>query len=458
VTEAAGGPRSCVDVDVVLPALDEAAALPALLPRFPAGYRPIVVDNGSTDDTAVMAAGHGALVVAEPVRGFGSACYAGLLAATAPVVCFMDADGSFDPTELPLVAGPVVAGAADLVLGARRAQPGAWPLHARVANRVLAAELRRRAAVGLTDLGPMRAAARLGPAGVGTRRPPVGLAVGDGAPRRPSRLAHRRGARLLSTESRSLEGHRHGPGDDSRRERYGPGARQVTEPIPSTEVALAVLAKAPLAGRSKTRCCPPCTPEQAARLAEAALSDTLVTVAATPAARRVVVLDGAPGAWLPPGFEVIEQRTGGLDERLAGAVVDIADPVVVIGMDTPQLTPVLLGAVVASLGADGVDAVLAPATDGGYWAVGLRRPDRRAFLGVAMSRPDTGERQRARLAALGLAVAGPAGLPWLTDVDTWDDAVAVAADGDGPQFRSAVAAVSAELYGRDPDGRLGARR
>jgi glycosyltransferase A (GT-A) superfamily protein (DUF2064 family) len=232
----------------------------------------------------------------------------------------------------------------------------------------------------------------------------------------------------------------------------------VSEATPATDVALAVLAKAPAVGRSKTRCCPPCTPEQAARLAEAALRDTLVAVAATPAARRIVVLDGVAGGWLPPGFEVIEQHAGGLDQRLAGAVMDVADPVVVIGMDTPQLTPVLLAAVVAALGVDGVDAVLAPATDGGYWAVGLRRPDRRAFLGVAMSRPDTGERQRARFAALGLAVAGPAGWPRLTDVDTWDDAVAVAADGGGPRFRSAVAAVSAELGGRDPDGRPGAWR
>jgi uncharacterized protein len=232
----------------------------------------------------------------------------------------------------------------------------------------------------------------------------------------------------------------------------------VTETIRSTEVAVAVLAKAPMAGRSKTRCCPPCTLEQAARLAEAALSDTLVTVAATPAARRVVVLDGVPGAWLPPGFELIEQRPGGLDERLAGAVLDIADPVVVIGMDTPQLTPVLLEAVVTTLGTGGVDAVLAPAADGGYWAVGLRRPDPRAFLGVTMSQGDTAERQRARLAALGLAVAGLDELPALVDVDTWEDAVAVAADGGGPRFRSAVAAISAELDGRDSNDRPGARR
>jgi glycosyltransferase involved in cell wall biosynthesis len=147
-------------IDVVLPALDEAAALPAVLTGLPAGFRPIVVDNGSRDGTAAVAAAHGALVVVEARRGFGSACFAGLLAAEADVVCFMDADGSFDGADLVRVAAPVVSGRADLVLGARRADPGSWPAHARLANRVLAWELRRRTGVALHDLGPMRAAPR----------------------------------------------------------------------------------------------------------------------------------------------------------------------------------------------------------------------------------------------------------------------------------------------------------
>lgn len=146
--------------DVILPALDEEAALPWVLERMPSGYRPIVVDNGSADATAAVAASMGASVVHEPRRGFGAACWAGLGHATADVVCFMDADASFDPTELPLVADPVLAGDADLVLGARGARPGSWPWHARTANRVLAAEIRRRSGVAVTDLGPMRAARR----------------------------------------------------------------------------------------------------------------------------------------------------------------------------------------------------------------------------------------------------------------------------------------------------------
>lgn len=146
--------------DVVLPVLDEAAALPAVLGAMPAGYHAIVVDNGSSDGSADVARAFGAQVVGEPRRGFGAACYAGLLAATDPIVCLMDADGSLDARELPLVAGPVAAGDADLVLGARRARRGAWPWHARASNRLLALELRRRSGVRLVDLGPMRAARR----------------------------------------------------------------------------------------------------------------------------------------------------------------------------------------------------------------------------------------------------------------------------------------------------------
>jgi glycosyltransferase involved in cell wall biosynthesis len=146
--------------DVVLPVLDERDALPWVLERMPAGYAPIVVDNGSTDGSGALAARLGARVVEEPQQGFGAACWSGLRAARADVVCFMDCDASLDPRQLPRVADPVAAGRADLVLGARSAVAGAWPLHARAANAALAWELRRRAGVPLRDLGPMRAARR----------------------------------------------------------------------------------------------------------------------------------------------------------------------------------------------------------------------------------------------------------------------------------------------------------
>ncbi len=149
--------------DVVVPVLNEAAALPALLAAFPPGYRPIVVDNGSSDGSGRIAAEGGATVVTEPVRGFGSACWAGLVA-SAPadgVVCFMDGDGSLDPADLALVAGPVLEGAADLVLGARRTTArGAWPAHARLGNAVIARAVRHRTGWTLRDIGPMRATRR----------------------------------------------------------------------------------------------------------------------------------------------------------------------------------------------------------------------------------------------------------------------------------------------------------
>jgi glycosyltransferase involved in cell wall biosynthesis len=146
--------------DVILPVLDEAEALPWVLDRMPRGFRPLVVDNGSRDGSAALAASLGARVVTEPRRGFGAACHAGLVAATSDVVCFMDCDGSLDPAELTEVAGPVGGGGADLMLGARQPEPGAWPLHARLANRALGVELRHRTGLPLTDLGPMRAARR----------------------------------------------------------------------------------------------------------------------------------------------------------------------------------------------------------------------------------------------------------------------------------------------------------
>ena len=149
-------------VDVVLPVLDEVGAIAGVLAAMPGGYRPIVVDNGSTDGSGTLARSLGAVVVDEPRAGFGAACWAGLRAATAEVVCFMDCDGSLDAAELPRVAEPVAAGSADLVLGARHAAPGAWPVHARWANHLLALQLRRRMATPLRDLGPMRAGRRQG--------------------------------------------------------------------------------------------------------------------------------------------------------------------------------------------------------------------------------------------------------------------------------------------------------
>ncbi|MGW2701540.1 TIGR04282 family arsenosugar biosynthesis glycosyltransferase [Streptomyces sp. NPDC001340] len=182
---------------------------------------------------------------------------------------------------------------------------------------------------------------------------------------------------------------------------------------------LLVIAKEPLPGRVKTRLTPPFSPEQAATLAEASLSDTLRAVAETPATRRVLVLDGRPGPWLPPGFDVVPQCTGGLDARLADAFARCAGPALLIGMDTPQVTPELLTVDFA-----GCDAYFGPAEDGGFWALGLARPEPALLRGVPMSTPETGAVQRERLVAAGLRVRD---LPRLRDVDTAADARAVAA-------------------------------
>ncbi|MEV6418202.1 DUF2064 domain-containing protein [Streptomyces sp. NPDC051662] len=198
---------------------------------------------------------------------------------------------------------------------------------------------------------------------------------------------------------------------------------------------LLVLAKAPLAGRVKTRLTPPFRPEEAASLAEAALCDTLAAVLAAPVQRRLLVLDGVPGGWLPAGIEVIPQSGGGLDERLAAAFGLCTGPAVLVGMDTPQLTPELLAPALAPDAWQNTDAWFGPALDGGFWALGLKAPDPALLLGVPMSVPETGAVQRARLLDAGLAVRD---LPPLRDVDTARDATLVAAEAPDSRFAAAL--------------------
>ena len=156
------------EVDLVLPCLNEAEALPWVLDRLPTGVRAVVVDNGSTDGSPEIAAALGATVVRCSIRGYGAACHAGLEAATAPVVAFLDADASLDPNQLDRVTAPVLAGRADLMLGRRRpVSRAAWPLHLRLGNVELARRIRRRTGVRLHDLGPMRAARREALLGLG---------------------------------------------------------------------------------------------------------------------------------------------------------------------------------------------------------------------------------------------------------------------------------------------------
>jgi uncharacterized protein len=205
--------------------------------------------------------------------------------------------------------------------------------------------------------------------------------------------------------------------------------------------ALVVIAKEPAPGRVKTRLCPPCTPAQAAWLARAALEDTLAACAAARGAgRRVLALDGHPDGWLPPGWDVVAQRGDGLAARLAHAFADVGEPALLIGMDTPQVTAAGLSEGLATLGR--ADAVLGAASDGGYWAIGLREADSDVFAGVPMSRGHTGAVQRARLDALGLRTAE---LPPLLDVDDIHDARAVAAAAPSGRFAVALGAIEPAL-------------
>jgi rSAM/selenodomain-associated transferase 1 len=209
------------------------------------------------------------------------------------------------------------------------------------------------------------------------------------------------------------------------------------------KVGVIVVAKAPAAGRTKTRLCPPCTPDEAAAIAEAALADTLHTVASTVAAFRVLALDGEAGPWLPDGFELVAQQGDGLDERLACAFS--RGPAVLIGTDTPQVTNRMLLAAMTALMDPRFDAVLGEAVDGGFWIIGLREPDPQVFLGVPMSSAFTARVQRQRLRTLGYAVGE---LPRLRDVDVFDDALAVARIMGPSRFRMCVGAIAGATRSR----------
>ena len=202
-----------------------------------------------------------------------------------------------------------------------------------------------------------------------------------------------------------------------------------------------VIAEAPAADRVDDWLSPPLPPQQAALVAEAALADTLDVVAAAPVTRRVLALDGAPGDWLPDGFRVFGQRGGGLDERIAAAFADayaVAPlPMVLIGSDTPQVTVDMLGDAVASLESGEADAVFGPSTDGGFWMLGLRRPDRSLLAGVPMSDQNPGRVLLERLAGAGLRVALA---PRLAEVSTLETAEQVAGQCPSSRFAAALSA------------------
>jgi rSAM/selenodomain-associated transferase 1 len=225
-------------------------------------------------------------------------------------------------------------------------------------------------------------------------------------------------------------------------------------------VKLIVVAKEPLPGRVKTRLSPPYSPQQAAELATAAIADTLDAVVQTVARARlqglkvdpILVLDGTPGPWLWPlcaseSLRVIPQRTGGLDMRLAAAVDDATcrsreKCALLVGMDTPQLTSALLLDAIKMLVSPDHEAVLGLAEDGGWWGLGVRKPDPSLLLGVPMSTDHTGRDQYVRLLSAGLRVCL---LPVLRDVDDADDAAYVAEQAPDSRFAAALSVMTSVL-------------
>ncbi|MGH4000311.1 MAG: TIGR04282 family arsenosugar biosynthesis glycosyltransferase, partial [Pseudonocardiaceae bacterium] len=233
--------------------------------------------------------------------------------------------------------------------------------------------------------------------------------------------------------------------------RVGPdGARSAPPAV------LLVLAKAPVPGQVKTRLCPPATPTQAAGIAAAALLDTLDAVLAVPAVIPVVALTGdlshaVDAAELTARLRattVLPQRGTTLGQRIAAAYADVATvvgdlPVLQVGMDTPQVGTRLFSQCLDLLDGNGVDAVFGRAADGGWWTMGVRRPSVADLIAeIPTSRPDTGARTLAVLRDAGCRVLE---VPELSDVDTWQDAIKVAAEVPGGRFAAAVATLSAQL-------------
>ena len=343
----------------------------------------------------------------------------------------MDCDASFDPRELPRVADPVAAGRADLVLGARSAAAAAgWPLHARAANALLAAELRRRTRVPLRDLGPMRAARReallalglrdrrfgwplemvLRAAAAGWRIDEVTVTQRPRAGRSKVTGTVRGTVRASATWARCSR--------DARRPRHRQGAGRRA----GQDAALpAVHARAGRAAR------PRCAAGHARRRGRRRRRRAACSCSTA-----------RPARGSRPAGRSSPQRGDGLAERLAAAFEDAGAPAFLVGMDTPQLTPALIRAGLRALATH--DAAFGPAADGGYWGIGLRRARRAVFQDIPMSEPHTGRAQRRRLQALGLRTAE---LPALLDVDTIAAARAVAAAAPESRFAATLAELAA---------------
>jgi glycosyltransferase A (GT-A) superfamily protein (DUF2064 family) len=423
-------------LDIVLPCLNEVAALPWILQRIPAGMRAIVVDNGSTDGSAEVARAYGALVIDCRQRGYGAACHAGALEATGEFLAFCDCDATIDPQVITAMAQLIRDGQAELAVGRRRPTTlRSWPLYARLANRELARRVRRRTGATLHDIGPVR---------VARRAPYLALGIADRGSGYPVETVIRAadagwriaevGVAYLPREGRSkVTGTVRGTVSAVRDMSTAP-----SRPAPLGTVI--VLAKQPLPGQAKTRLTPPLRPDQAAGVAAAALSDTLAAAARVDAGAHLLAFEGDPTEWLPTGWRADPQPKGGLDVRMiaAFAAVDQTIPAVLVGMDTPQFRPEQLTAFDTAR----YDACLGLATDGGYWAIGFADPGvaGTAIGGVPMSTDNTGSIQLARLYRAGLRVQL---LDELSDFDTFDAACAIIDQAPHGAFAAAMRSLRA---------------
>jgi rSAM/selenodomain-associated transferase 1 len=432
-------------VSVIIPALDEEQSIGAVIDAIPRDIvgEVIVVDGGSRDATVAVATARGARVSCEPLRGYGRACARGVSEARGEVVVFLDADGAGDPADIRALVAPIANGAADLVLGSRlgpgRPEPirsTGMPFHQRLGNRLAALLIRVRHGAPLTDLSPFRAVRRstllalpfedltfgwptemiVGAARAGLRIVEVPVAWRPRSGGRSKVSGTLRGTVLATT-------HILGVILGSRRIAPPPAAdgSRPSGPIRGA-AAVVIMAKLPVPGRTKTRLCPPLTSAQAGELSEALLKDTVGLVSSLPGIEMTVAVSPSSAVdemrhLLPGCARVFAVEGASLGDCLSGAMgrlfAEGLARVVALNADSPTLPAAYLEQAAELLESN--DVVLGPAEDGGYYLIGLRRPEPRLFEGIAWSTNQVASQTLARAADLGLTVAR---LPVWYDVDT----------------------------------------
>ncbi|MBE3073400.1 MAG: TIGR04282 family arsenosugar biosynthesis glycosyltransferase, partial [Actinobacteria bacterium] len=381
--------------------------------------------------TAAVAAAHGATIVREPRRGYGRACTVGADRARGEVVVFLDADGAADPQEIARLLAPIASGGADLVLGSRltgEVAPGAMPWHQRVGNRLCAFLIRSLYGQPLTDLGPFRAVRRVRlkqmtlcdltygwptemivkavHAGWRIAEVPVTCHVRTGGRSKISGTL--RGTTLATFHIlRTIVRH----------------ARPMSAQRATGGSVVAIMAKQPAAGRTKTRLCPPLSPSAAAELYEALLNDTIMLVSSVPDVRLAVAITPGDEAWrpaVPGGALFLEVEGSDIGACLSSVIRHFFDAgysrVIALDSDSPTLPATYIEQADTLL--DSHDLVVGPSEDGGYYLVGLRQPRPELFRDIAWSTPRVTAQTLDRAAVLGLSVAV---LPAWYDVDTAAD-------------------------------------